>query len=264
MTIVVAAAAPDGLVLAADGRTTLRQGTRHRIASDHTRKVFTPFPGIGVATYGTALVGGQTIAGHMEEFAALSPSAPLTVASVSADLARHFTGVRRDADGAAARVGTLGFLVAGYDGAGVGLLADVLLVAGADATIRPRSDPSTRQPGHLFRGRVTHLRRLVEGYDADGLDSAGIDLGEALQQTLTGLGYKMNAPLSLQEAVDLATFMVRLTIDMERLTDGTYAEPMEAPVCGGAIQVLLVTSRGSRWIVEPRLRPSSAGLAENG
>jgi hypothetical protein len=74
----------------------------------------------------------------------------------------------------------------------------------------------------------------------------------------------MNAPLSLQEAVDLAVFIVRLTVDMDRLSDGTFAEPETVPVCGGAMQVLLINADGVSWVVEPRLRVAQAGVGEAG
>ena len=59
-------------------------------------------------------------------------------------------------------------------------------------------------------------------------------------------------------------FIVRLTIDMDRLSDGTFAEPEGVPVCGGAMQVLLINAKGSSWILEPRLRPGHAGVGEAG
>jgi hypothetical protein len=70
MTVVVAAASPVGIVLASDSRTTMLDGSRHRIASDHTRKVFSLFDCIGAATYGIAFIGEKTIDGLIDEFTA--------------------------------------------------------------------------------------------------------------------------------------------------------------------------------------------------
>jgi 20S proteasome alpha/beta subunit len=72
MTVVVGVAAPDGIILAADSRTTLQweTGGRHRIMSDTTQKVFAVSGRIGVATYGNAFIGNRTIAGLMDEFVA--------------------------------------------------------------------------------------------------------------------------------------------------------------------------------------------------
>jgi len=270
MTVVVATAAPDGLVLASDGRTTLRNGRRHRIASDHTRKVFAPFPRIGIATYGAALLSDQTIAGHMEKFAATN--ATLDGAPIEAtcrELSRYFTDLLEEQATAVGReppTGVLGFVVAGYDEDGVGRIYDVLLPTPENAAdpVVPHQDLSTRQPGHMFRGQVQHARRLFEGYDVDALARSDVQLGDAVTHELERLRYRMNAPLSLQEAVDLAVFVVRLTIDMDRLSDGTFAEPEGVPVCGGAMQVLLINAKGSSWILQPRLRPGQAGVGEAG
>lgn len=276
MTIIVATAAPDGIVLAADGRTTLINGRRHRIASDHTRKVFAPFPGIGVATYGVALLSEQTIAGHMEEFAAQrghesvrGGHEAVTIDKICGDLTEYFSRLldeQAEAVGRPPPDGVLGFLVAGYNADGVGLIYDVLLPSakGAPGPILAHKDPSTRLPGHLFRGRTQHARRLFEGYDVDGLNRSGVKPGIRVKDELQRLRYHMNAPLSLQEAVDLAAFIVRLTIDMDRLSDGTFAEPEGIPICGGALQVLMITSKGFNWILQPQLRVSLAGMAEAG
>lgn len=70
MTIVVGAASPDGIVLAADSRTTLSDGVRHRISTDSAEKVFELNDSFGVATYGMAVIGKQTITGLMDQFVA--------------------------------------------------------------------------------------------------------------------------------------------------------------------------------------------------
>ena len=70
MTIVVGAGSPDGIVLAADSRTTLIDGKRHRIMTDSAEKVFELHERFGVATYGMAFIGDQTINGLMNEFVA--------------------------------------------------------------------------------------------------------------------------------------------------------------------------------------------------
>src|SRR4051794_8524288 len=70
MTIVVGVAAPDGLVLAADSRTTRVVDQRYRISSDAAHKVFALCGRFGVATYGAAFIGTNTIAGEMDEFVA--------------------------------------------------------------------------------------------------------------------------------------------------------------------------------------------------
>jgi hypothetical protein len=271
MTIIVATAAPNGLVLASDSRTTLRNGRRHRIASDQTRKVFAPCPGIGVATYGAALLAEQTIAGHMEGFSAQIHAAQkqgdITIDKVCEELVKYFSA-RLDEQAESSDKpppGILGFVVAGYDARGVGLIYDVLLPpAEGEDPIDRRTDPSTPLPGYLYRGETQYARRLMEGYDVARLERSGVNLSAKVDEQLRLLRYVLNPPLAVQDAVDLAAFFVRLTIDMDRLSDGTLAEPEGVPVCGGALQVLVITSKGFTWVLQPELRINLSGIAEAG
>jgi hypothetical protein len=264
VTIVVAAAAPDGIVLASDSRTTLTSGRRHRIASDHARKLFAPCDGIGIATFGTALINEQTISGIVEEFvASRSERAGTAVMEVSEDLASYFTQVLGDAR-PTPPPGVLGFLVAGYDTGGVGHVVEVLLPPSDDRKAVLEHNITTRGGGVLFRGRTTYVRRMLEGYDRDGFTRSDVALPGDVEHELQRLGYQLNKTISAQDALDLAAFIVRMTIDMERLTDGTYAQPGDIPACGGPMQALLVTRTGTDWLVRPSLRPSAAGLAEAG
>jgi hypothetical protein len=269
MTIVAAAVAPDGIVLAGDGRTTLLSGRRHRVASDHTHKVFAPFDGIGIATYGSALIGERTIAGLMQEFVGKrAKAAGCLVSDVSRDLEGFFTNALNDeaaSTGKQPTPGQLGFIVAGYDDDGIGRIHEVLLppVPKRGPIIEP-DEVTTENPGVLFRGRTQHVRRLFEGYDRDGIAAAKVTLPAKLKEPFANLAFILNAPLSLQDALDLAMFVVRLTIDMERLTDGTIAMPEGIPACGGDVHSLLVSRTTSTWIIEPTLRPREAGQSEFG
>jgi len=121
MTIVVATAAPDGLVLASDSRSTLLQGRRHRVATDHARKVFLPFEGVAIATYGTSLIGDRTIAGIVDDFVGgRNVSSGTTVDDVSGDVAAYFDACLSEHARQLDRdipSGALGLIVAGYTGA---------------------------------------------------------------------------------------------------------------------------------------------------
>ncbi len=264
MTIVVAAAAPDGIVLASDSRTTYVHGRRHRIASDHAAKVFAPYSGVGVATFGIALIQGQTISGLMEEYVAQrSDRAGTAVEDVAEDLSIFFQhALERAVAGGSPDPppGALGFLVAGYDAAGAGRIVEVLLPSPAGVSPLIKHDVSTREDGVVFRGRTRYMRRMLEGYDTDAL-AAQAKLPAKAKYELQRLGYIIGDLVTTQDALDLATFIVRMTIDMERVTDGTYAQPGDIPVCGGAMQALLVSRSRSEWIAREPLRVGPAGLA---
>ena len=125
VTIVVAAASPDGIVLASDSRTTMFAGGHHRVASDYTRKVFALPSGIGVATHGRAFIGHDTIDGLMARFVAKHGALGSDVDAVARTLATFFTKHFKEyleSSGQTLPAGTrpVGFLVVGYDREGVG------------------------------------------------------------------------------------------------------------------------------------------------
>lgn len=268
MTIVAAAAAPDGIVLAADSRTTFLQGRRHRVRTDHARKLFAPRPGIGLATFGAAMIGMRTIAGIVDELASSEHSGkPEGVDAFAEALAAHF-GARIDdfaeERGRTPPPGALGFLVAGYAPDGIGSVREVLLPSSDNRGPVLDHQLSTREPGTLYRGRTGFLRRMMEGYDVDGLRREGTKIPDDVERDLRGSGYPITPPISLQDAVDSAAFAVRATIDLERLTDGTVSHPGSVPACGGRLQALAVTHSETTWIAAPQLRVSGSGLAEDG
>lgn len=90
--------------------------------------------------------------------------------------------------------------------------------------------------------------RIIKGVDP-AIDSraAGVPvLTDALSKLSTireGLEYFI-APLrmNIQDAIDFATLLIRTAIDVQRLTNGTFAEVGAFPGVGGQIEVYLVTA----------------------
>lgn len=268
MTIVVGVASPDGLVLAGDSRTTRSDGDRTRIASDNSCKVFSVGSRWAVATYGVAFVGESTIDGLMTEFIAhIGDEAPQDVDLFSAELGKFFTDrfeaalAKAEAEWDVETQGwALGFLVAGYDTQGVGQIGEVLIPGG----VQPEeSRRTTLSGGVMWRGQTDVIRRLIHGIDWGELALQEIDLDEEKIEELHGLHYQLEYPITVQDAVDFATFLVHTTIDMQRFSDGWMGRPGEVPGCGGPVQVLAVTRSGTRWVTRNELRgPSAPGRAE--
>lgn len=275
MTIVVAVAAPDGMVLAADSRSTQLEDQHHRIASDSAVKVFAIGDRVGVATYGRAFIDHQTIAGVMDEFvASLEPPKDLGVggrvkAALSSDnfevshiakrLGKFFDQRLRDADEEFYETKLeLGFLVAGYDADGIGRILEIEL---PNAEVSERATTVTR--GFVPRGQSDVADRLLFGVDLELLSDLGIALTDEVKVGLRQLAYKLLHPLSMQDAIDFATFIVRTTIDMQRFSDGTTAVPNGVPGCGGHVRVLAVNRQQTSWIYDPALTVvGRGGLAE--
>jgi hypothetical protein len=261
VTIVVGVATPEGLVIAADSRSTLLNGQHHRVASDNTMKVFSVCSRLAVATYGDAFIGDTSIARLIEDFEAqLSSPADITAKELADQLATFF-GTAFKAAGKITAPGevAVGFLVAGYDSDGLGRIYDVLI---PQANSSELFNTATR--GWIPRGVSEAAYRLVAGLDWELAERTGISVEQSMVTKLESLRYKVLYPATQQDAVDFATFLVRTTIDMQRFSDGTLAEPIGIPACGGPIRVISVTRSGTEWVANPPLALSQSGVAEEG
>jgi hypothetical protein len=279
MTIVVGVTVPDGIILAADSRTTVMRPDgegvfRHRIATDNAEKVFDVCGGYAVATFGDAFIGNLTIAGVMAEFEATidveangqGAENGLPIHKFADRLGSYFNDrltVAREAAGNPLReneVGILGFLVAGYDDAGVGHICEVLIPDGQ----RTQTDLNTSDaPGFGLRGTTDVVYRLTRGVDWAAIRKQNITIEPDLKRQLQELTYDIIYPITMQDAIDLAAFFVRTTIDMQRFSDGMEAAKGRWPGCGGPINVIAVRQDGVTWASrnELELRPRG-GYAE--
>ena len=274
MTIVVGVAAPDGMILAADSRITLTwDNGRHRIASDSGQKIFAIREQVGIATYGDAYIGKRTIAGVMDEFVAQLGSDQQSVDAFAAQLGDFFHG-RFLSDSLQPMLewckqnpkrSRFGFVVAGYDSGGIGRLYDVMIPGPQVAPVVAVGEITTADLGVCWRGQTDVIRRLIKGFDGDLFATAGHKVPAELQQPVASLEYSLLLPITMQDAVDLATFLIRTTIDMQRFSDGTVADPGSVPGCGGHVRVLSIVRDHAEWIAADVLSADgSAGVAEGG
>ena len=271
MTIVIGLAAPDGIVLAADSRTTrfpdgVAEDARHRIVSDSADKLFAACERYAVATYGAAFIGEKTIRGHMDEFIAhLGDEHPEDVGRFARALGRFFQDRYlpwRESIGQPVKDDEgvqLGFLVAGYDEDGIGHLLEVFIPG---ARVVAHSTTSTR--GLLPRGDPRVINRLLTGIDWHELPH-DFTLPDEAVDALNGLEYRLLMPITLQDAIDFVRFLIRTTIDMQRFSDGIRANPRGGgvPSCGGPTKIAAVKRTGVQLVASTPLsakRPS--GVAE--
>lgn len=268
MTIVVAVASPGAIALAADSRTTQREGAHHRVASDSAHKVFDIGGGIGVATYGLGTIGSRTIAALIDEWETTRPPTRLQKAADS--LGEFFqarldeaTPTRRgELTRLLPRTWPLGFLVVGCERGAEGRVLEVKVEPGRFEVVEQRITPV------LYRGQAGALRRLIAGVDFEELRGANIRVDGDLGDRLSTLHYELIAPLTAQDAVDLAFFLVETTIHMQRFSDGTIASRSmsglgEVPGCGGPVQGIVVRPGRVDWISRNGLKaPRSGAHAE--
>lgn len=251
MTVVVASLAPDGIVLASDSRTTQERGPHHHVASDAAQKIYSAWGRIGLGAYGIATIGDDTTRGVINAWLAQADSrkGPDDTAH---ELAEFLQARLNDATPAVRGperyepAWPLGVLVAGYDDDGVGRVFE--------ARVWPRHlavedlGLTTTKPSSTWRGQTAAIRRLINGADANELKGVGIAVTDDMRKRIETMAYDLIQPTTVQDAIDLAHFVVETTVQMQRFSDGTYASPKQIPGCGGPTQCLAVTLSGTVWI----------------
>ena len=275
MTLAVTVVCQDGVVVSADSRTTLANHRMLRVGSDFTHKVFES-GGVAVATYGEAFVSDRSIASHMDEFAVVEAGNCQHPGPAAHRLAAFF-GDRYDAQVAQADdpdetpppgVAALGFLVGGYDDAGVGEAWEVTLPDRAVEQIATTANGG----GAAWRGQSDVVTRIVRGVDLELLWRLAEvndmhDRIEAVMPLLDECGYRIPFDsMNLQDGIDFAVLCIRTTIDVQRLTLGPVATAPEFswPGVGGPIEIATVTTvDGFRWVQRTSVQGERpAGLAE--
>ncbi len=257
MTVVVGVAAYDGIILAADSRSTWfdAESPRARVISDNAIKLFT-VGDCAIATYGTAVIASQSIAGLIDEFIAQQGDADHDAESLAHSLgmffAERFAAAFPEFD--EEQGSPLGFLVAGYNGDGVGRLYEVLVPGDVTEHV------TTQTLGAVTRGQYDIVDRVIYGVDWNRLAAEEERLPDGMEERLRQLQFHLILPSTLQDAIDFAMFIIRTTIDMQRFSDGTFGMTGSFPTCGGPIRVLSVTRRGVEWVADrPLTAPAHHG-----
>ena len=270
MTLITEVATGDGIVMASDSRTTRAiTGKPTRVASDFTHKLF-EVGSFAVATSGYAHISDRNIASHIADFVSVFEGGGKSPEEGSTELADFMLGrleghfaaelYPRPSEGTNALV----FFIAGFNGA-AGELREIALPSKSMQLFH-----TTTTGGLAWLGQRDVVDRIIKGVDPDigsriAGDPALVAALATLQPSLDGLEYVI-APLqmNIQDAVDFVTLLIRTTIDVQRLTNGTIADVGAFPGVGGPIEVCLVTaSNGFDWIQRTSIkgeRPS--GRAE--
>lgn len=268
MTVAIVLVTPDGVVAAADSRTSVQisEEAPMRVLSDFTNKVFQVGEN-AIVTYGWAFLLRRNVAGHMVEFE--REFSQFGVRDLSTHLAQFF-GDRFDehiSEGLdeAVEDDQIGFIVAGYED-GIGRAFEVLLPS---RTVEEISNSSDR-PGVAWRGQSGVIARLIKGVDweivphfaeQDGKASELEDLLPTLQKAEYGIPIES---WNLQDGIDFAVLAIRTTIDVQRLTHGYTGAPGSWPGVGGPIQIGVVrAATGFQWLQRTELQGERpAGEAE--
>ncbi len=214
MSIISIVYLPEGIVIAADSRLTGERKTK----SDDGTDVIEKFPisdnaqkivllekcPVGIASYGTALINGKTIADYIRLFEINDIDNNDTPEIVADKLLKHGSEF----------VGTI-FYICGYSG-------DIPYVYLVDSTTKTRSNINSNNDviyNLSWGGEPEALRKLI---NADPIMSINKNL------------------MPLRDGIDLAEFMVDVTIKYQRFSD-------QIKTCGGPVDVLVLTKDKAFW-----------------
>lgn len=260
MAIAINVAVPEGLVFAADSRQIYTNARGDvRVGSDNGRKLFQLGARVAAVTYGWAFLTGRSIGSHMNDFKVSLGNRRLSVEEIVKGLGQHLQrqyqlGLEK---GYAQPVPqgnyAVAALVGGYnEGEENGEVYELYVPEGEYYRVRTTSE----NPGISWRGQTLVIGRLLKGYDPRLRDLPGFteELGKSLDESKLDFIVDYWA-MPLQDAVDLALFCVRTTIEMQRFSDGINLAPGASATCGGPIDVAVVEpNEGFRWVQNKSLR----------
>jgi 20S proteasome alpha/beta subunit len=269
MTIALVIKVADGVVIAADSATTLAQQSVDGPAVveniyNNANKVFNLHKGlpIGALTWGLGNIGPSSISSLSKDlrrrFQGGSPSHPSWKLDEDAydieavtTLARDFLyGERYEAEhGSGPQIPALhlGYLIAGYS-------ADqdepsVFVLDLGDGASTPSPVFPAGETGAAWWGQPEAISRIMNGLSMDAvgaLMNMGNDAGTsqaAAADLLAQLRRQLVSPaMPIQDAIDLAVFLVQATIQFVRFSPGS-------PMVGGPVDVATITKHeGFKWV----------------
>jgi hypothetical protein len=264
MTIVVNIVVPEGIVFTADSRQTYtnRRGDV-RVGSDYGRKLFPLGPRAAAVCWGWAFLHGRNIHSHVNDYKVTLGDKSPTVEEMAKGLGEYLnqqykTHLEKGYDKPVeAGNYAMALLIGGYDvGQKSGKVYEVYVPDG-ESYLRRTTDES---PGAGWRGNNVVISRLIKGFDPRLRELPGIspELTKALDESK--LDYNVDYwSMPLQDAVDLATFLVHTTIQMLRFSDGISMQPGASANCGGPIDIAVVEpNQGFAWVQNKELRGERA------
>lgn len=264
MSLGVVIKGPEGVVLASDSRVTLEAqkegGPVIHVNFDNATKLLSfsePHNYVGCITYGTAVLGLRTAHSYVSEFeqrVLAGKEERLSVKEYAHELSNFFRerwaeNMPEDYEGP-----NMTFVVGGYDpGAAYGKV--FLFEIPGDPSPKPRHTKND-DFGMTWGGQLEVASRLIHGFDPAvpnvvketlNLDDKHTD--KVYKRLREKLGYPIPYRiLPLQDCVDLAIFLVRVTMTAQRLAIGVRG-------VGGPIDVAMITrTNGLEYVQQKSIR----------
>lgn len=156
----------------------------------------------------------------------------------------------------------INFIIAGYNKDG-SYETDMVYIPG---DIQKKRDSKVKglESGAAWIGQTDVVTRIVLGYDPriqnlkyvnDAIKTLGMD---QYVQSMHNLEYVINwGTMTLQDAIDLSSLLIKTTSAIQRFSDGIAAEPGDMPGVGGNIDILVIQkNEGISWISKKELKLS--------
>ena len=257
MTLIITCKGPEGLALAADSRATITvttdSGEQGITYVDTATKLFAlaDQPYVGLLAWGQYFFGnGRSIAGAIPELemrlAKRSGGRRLTVAEVASEASAFFAEQWRAVDAQPAGNGSMWFQVAGFDeGDPQGQRYQVGIPS------RPAPEKFSDNVGISWGGQSELVARVMNGVDPAAIEIAKSELTLRNNQVQRldsrwhdELALKLRPDgLPLQSSVDLAVYLVTMTVAAQSFTYGGIQG------VGGPIDVATITQAdGFQWV----------------
>ena len=270
MTVAITMKVNDGIVLAADSASTLATTTNTVVnVYNNANKIFNLRKGlpIGLITWGLGSIGGTSISTLAKDlrrrFAGDDPNhlewkldpANYMLRSV-AERVREFMYDERyaPADQAAQAAGAppatgLGFFVVGYS-AGADQAEEYHLELATAGCAPPALVRQADESGATWAGQPECISRILNGTGSLMPEILEQDLGVPAAEVpakMAAIGAKLAAPMvnsamPVQDAIDLAEFLVEASIQFSRFMPGS-------PTVGGPVESAAISKHeGFKWI----------------
>ncbi len=259
MTICIAVKAAEGLVLATDSMISVERpmntwrGEQHIVKTfAHANKLtrFRKSP-IGIMTWGTAAIGPRSIQSLILEFEYTAAARGDDVREVAEELG-SFLKTSFDLNCRAPNVPELGVYVGGYSKGKFFADAYVSVFPSAFRLKQVNPDLAGNQPnfGVSWYGEIVPLLRLIKGLDPQAINELirrGASASIVQQWVADGVGQMplLVDGMPLRDAIDLAAFLVEVTIGCSRFG-------AEAPACGGDVDIAVITPAQFAWAARKR------------
>jgi hypothetical protein len=253
MSLAVTVITPEGIVQAADSRVSIPVNVTDELLSfshfDNATKLLTfeaPHDHVSVTTYGAGTIGSRTAHSFIKEFQRALPNNRVTTKKFAEALQKFYKEEwEKIKDNPQNTLMT--FQVAGINASQQFGELYVVSVPGEDP---PQKVISNGTFSLYYGGDKSTVDRLVRGRDLK-IDNAIIENDELkevidpLSKIFSEVQEQHMLPLgsyALQDAIDLARFLIKTTSDMQKLS-------LNVKSVGGAIDVSCVTKTGACEII---------------